>query len=102
MLQNRASEWRMRLIQGQPLVVRFVCGTDSGLDCRDSYTISYTVEGSRFCEHVSKNGNAPDPVSRCDSEPARGWLSVAGILYAYDRLGMVRLDSRYVGQLSMP
>ena len=40
MLQNRTSEWRMRLIQGQPLVVRFVCGTNSGLDCRDSYTIS--------------------------------------------------------------
>lgn len=102
MLQNRNSEWRMRLIHGQPLVVRFVCGAGSGLDCRDSYAISYTKEESRFCEHISKNGQSIDAASRCDSDPARGWLGIAGTLYSYDRLGVVRLDSRYVGQLFLP
>ena len=102
MLQNRNSEWRTRLIHGQPLVVRFVCGAGSGLDCRDTYTIAYKREESRFCEHISKNGKAIDAASRCDSDPARGWLSIAGTLYSYDRLGVVRLDSRYVGQLFLP
>ena len=102
MLQNRTSEWRMRLIHGQPLVVRFVCGTNSGLDCRNSYTISYSREELRFCEHVSKNGQPSDAASRCNSDPARGWLSVDGILYSYDRLGVVRLDSKFVGQLMLP
>jgi len=102
MLQNRNSEWRTRLINGQPLVARFVCGTNSGLDCRDSYTISYSKQESRFCEHVAKNGQPPDSVSRCNSDPARGWLSIGGVLYSYDRLGVVRLDSRFVGQLMLP
>jgi hypothetical protein len=102
MLQNRTSEWRMRLIHGQPLVVRFVCGTNSGLDCRDSYTISYSREALRFCEHISKNGQSSDAASRCNSDPARGWLTVDGILYSYDRLGVVRLDSKFVGQLMLP
>jgi hypothetical protein len=102
MLQNRTSEWRMRLIHGQPLVVRFVCGTNSGLDCRDSYTISYSREGLRFCEHISKNGQSSDAASRCNADPARGWLTVDGIRYSYDRLGVVRLDSKFVGQLMLP
>ena len=102
MLQNRASEWRMHLIHGEPVVVRFVCGTDSGLDCRDAYTISYTMQDSRYCEHVRRNGEAMDSTSRCDSDPARGWLSIAGVLYSYDRLGVVRLDSNYVGQMFLP
>ena len=102
MLQNRTSEWRMRLIHGQPLVVRFVCDANSGLDCRDSYTISYSREESRFCEHIERNGQPSDAASRCDSDPARGWLSVEGILYSYDRLGVVRLNSRFVGQLMLP
>jgi hypothetical protein len=96
------TEWRMRLIHGQPLVVRFVCGTNSGLDCRDSYTISYSREELRFCEHIRKNGQPSDAASRCNSDPARGWLSVEGILYSYDRLGVVRLDSKFVGQLMLP
>jgi hypothetical protein len=102
MLQNRASEWRMHLIHGEPLVVRFVCGTDGGPDCRDSFTISYTMQDSRYCEHVKRNGEIMDPASRCDSDPARGGLSIAGILYSYDRLGVVRRDSKYVGQLFSP
>ena len=102
MLQNRVSEWRMRLIHGLPLVARFACGANSGLDCRASYVISYSREESRFCEHVTKNGQATESGSRCDSDPSRGWLSIGGILYSYDRLGVIRLDSRFVGKLMLP
>jgi hypothetical protein len=75
---------------------------NSGPDCRDSYTISYSREESLFCGHIRKNGQPSDAVSRCNSDPARGWLSVEGILYSYDRLGVVRLDSKFVGQLMLP
>lgn len=102
MLQNRGSEWRMRLIHGQPLVARFACGANSGLDCKARYTISYSKEASQFCEHVSKDGQATEPVSRCNSDPAKGWLSIDGVLYSYNRLGVIRLDSRFVGQLMLP
>jgi hypothetical protein len=102
MLQNRASEFRMHLIHGEPVVARFVCGTDSGLDCRAGYTISYSIGDSRYCEHVERNGTPVDAASRCDSNPARGGLSIAGTLYTYDRLGVVSRDSRYVGQLFLP
>jgi hypothetical protein len=102
MLQGRTNEFRMRLIHGEPVVVRFVCGTDSGLDCRDSFTISYAMQDSRYCEHVTRNGEPVNAPSRCDSDPARGGLSIAGLPYAYDRLGVVSRESRYVGQLFLP
>ena len=102
MLQNRASEFRMHLIHGEPVVARFVCGTDSGLDCRDSFTISYSMQDSRYCEHVARNGTPVDAASRCDSDPARSGLSIAGMLYTYDRVGVVSRDFRYVGQLFLP
>ena len=102
MRQNWTNEWRMRLIHGQPLVARFACGANSGLDCRARYEISYSREESRFCEHVSKNGQATEPVSRCDSDPAQGSLRIERDLYLYDRLGVIRLNSRFVGQLMLP
>jgi hypothetical protein len=102
MLQGRAGEFRMRLIHGEPVVVRFVCGADSGLDCRDSFAISYTMQDSQYCEHVTRNGEPVNAPSRCDSDPARGGLEIAGMPYSYDRLGVVSRESRYVGQLFLP
>jgi hypothetical protein len=97
------SDWQARLVRGQPVVVRFVCGTDISLDCKVPIRIAYRKQDGRWCEHL-RLGNDPDeyPSHWCNANPELGRLSLLGAQFSFDRFGVVRRADQLVGQLFLP
>ena len=92
--------WQRRFLEGNPVVVHFICGTQTVFDCEDSYTVSYKGIGPSRCEHVLKNGEGPDMTGWCNARPEDYKFSIRGALFSYDQLGKVMIDGKVVGQLS--
>ncbi len=96
------SNWQKRLLEGNPVVVHFTCGTQNVFDCEDLYTVSYKGIGPGRCEHVFKNGEGPDITGWCNARPEEYKFSIKGALLSYDQQGKVMIDGKVVGQLSKP
>jgi hypothetical protein len=95
--------WQARLVSGQPVLVRFICGTDSAVDCKISVKLTYQKQQSRWCEDLERSDQ--DGISRaqwCNANPELGTLSLFGVTHSFDRYGAVKKDGHLVGQLFLP
>lgn len=100
-LRSRAgNDWQARLVGGEPVVVRFICGTDTVVDCKISVKLTYKKQQSRWCETLERSDQ--DEISSahwCNANPELGTLSLFGVTHTFDRHGVVKNDGRLVGQL---
>jgi hypothetical protein len=97
---GKGDKWQKRFLNGSPIVVHFICGTQSTFDCFDTYTISYKGSGTSRCEHVQRNGEGPDLTGWCNGRPEDHTFSIRGALFAYNRTGEVTQGGKVVGSLS--
>jgi hypothetical protein len=97
------NDWRARLVSGEPVVVRFICGTDTVVDCKISVRVTYQKQQSKWCEDLERSDQ--DEISRarwCNANPELETLSLFGVTHSFDRYGVVKNDGRLVGQLFLP
>jgi hypothetical protein len=95
-----AKFWQSRFIRGEPVVVRFICGTDPALDCKLSVKITYQKQDSKWCENLQRSDQSEiDEAHWCNASPELGTISLFGAPYSFDRFGAVRNEDRVVGQL---
>jgi hypothetical protein len=93
-------DWQARLVSGEPVVVRFICGTDTVVDCKISVKVSYRKQQSQWCEDLERSDESEIYRARwCNANPERGTLSLFGVTHSFDRYGVVKNDGRLVGQL---
>ena len=98
-----ANYWQARLVSGEPVVVRFICGTNTVVDCKTSVKVTYQKQQSKWCEDLERSDQ--DEISRarwCNANPESGTLSLFGVTHSFDRYGVVKNDGRLVGQLFLP
>ena len=48
--------WRARLVGGQPVEVRFLCGANAVVDCNVSVKVTYRRQDSKWCEQLEFSG----------------------------------------------
>lgn len=48
--------WQARLIRGEPVVARFICGADPALDCNVSVKFNHQRQDANGCEKRSDPG----------------------------------------------
>jgi hypothetical protein len=92
--------WQARLVSGEPVVVRFICGTDAVVDCKISVKVTYQKQQSKWCEYLERSDQ--DEIYRarwCNANPELGTLSLFGVAHSFDRYGAVKNDGHLVGQL---
>jgi hypothetical protein len=95
-----ANFWQARLVRGEPVVVRFICGTDTVVDCNISVTITYQKQDSKWCENLKRSDQSEiDKTHSCNANPETGTISLFGVPYSFDRFGAVKNEDRLVGQL---
>jgi hypothetical protein len=100
-----ANFWQARLMRGEPVVVRFICGADPALDCKVSVKITYQKQDSKWCENLERSDREEiDKTHWCNADPERrtSTISLFGVPYSFDRFGAVKNDDRVVGQLFEP
>jgi hypothetical protein len=88
--------WKERLLSGETITVKLICGAEHSLSCERDYQLRYTFDP--LCEHVSIDGG-PDQTGWCNADPASGQFSVTGAIFEFDRFGEVRRGSKLAGQL---
>jgi hypothetical protein len=87
-------------LRGEPVVVRFICGTDTVLDCNISVKVTYQKQDSKWCENLERSDQAEiEETQPCDANPEMGTISLFGAPYKFDRFGAVKNEGRLVGQL---
>lgn len=97
------NDWQIRMVRGEPVMVRFICGTDPVVDCNVSVKVTYEKQQAKWCETLERSDQ--DEISRarwCDANPERGTLNLFGVSHSFDRHGVVRKEGRLVGQLFLP
>ena len=95
-----ANFWQARLVRGEPVVVRSICGTDTVLDCNISVTVTYQKQDSKWCENLERGDRSEiDKTQWCNANPEMGTISLFGVPYEFDRFGAVKNGGRLVGQL---
>jgi len=100
---NAYNEWQARLVHGEPVVVRFICGPDLPFDCNDEIRITYEKRGNQWCETLWRNAETEPTRARwCDANPEWQLVDLYGELYSFDRYGVVRRASHLVGRLFVP
>ena len=91
--------WRDRLLSGETIIVKLICGAEHSLRCPADYQLRYSVDP--LCEHVVIDGG-PDQTGWCNADPGNGQFSITGAIFDFDRFGEVRRGSKLVGQLYLP
>jgi hypothetical protein len=92
--------WQARLVRGEPVMVRFICGTDPALDCNISVKVTYRKQDSKWCENLERSDQGEiDKTQWCNANPELGTISLFGVPYKFDRFGAVKNEGRLVGQL---
>jgi hypothetical protein len=99
--QSRTKEpWRARIVGGEPIEVRFLCGANAVVDCGVSVRLTYRKQDGRWCEHIELSDRreiSGNP--SCNGDPEHGTISLLGVLHDFDRYGAVRVKDHLVGQL---
>jgi hypothetical protein len=100
-LRSRAgNDWQARLVGGEPVVVRFICGADTVVDCSTSVRVTYQKQQTGWCETLERSDQGEISRARwCNANPELGTLSLFGVTHSFDRYGVVKRDGRLVGQL---
>jgi hypothetical protein len=99
--QSRAENyWQARIAGGEPVVVRFICGTGSVVDCNVSVKVTYQKQDSKWCASLERSDHGEiEKTHWCNANPEQGTISILGVPHAFDRFGAVTSDGRLVGQL---
>lgn len=93
--------WRARIVAGEPVVVRFLCGAGAAVDCKVSVKIIDRKTDSGWCEELQRS-DQNGVEKTCGGNPERGVLDIFGVPHAFDRFGAVRVDGHLVGRLFLP
>ncbi len=88
--------WTDRMLSGETVTVKLICGAEHSLRCEADYQLRYSVDP--LCEHVVIDGG-PDQTGWCNADPANAQFSMTGAIFDFDRFGEVRRGSKLVGQL---
>jgi len=97
------NDWQVRLFKGEPVLVRFICGTDPVLDCNVSVKVTYKKQQSRWCENLERSDQGGISLAQwCNANPELGTLSLYGAPHSFDRYGVVKNGGRIGGQLFVP
>jgi hypothetical protein len=100
---NAYNDWQARLVHGEPVVVRFICGTDLPFDCNDEIKITYEKRGNQWCETLWRNAETEPTSARwCDANPEWQMVNLYGEPFTFDRYGVVTRAGRLVGRMSVP
>jgi hypothetical protein len=99
--QSRTAKfWQARLVRGEPVMVRFICGTDTVLDCDISVKVTYQKQDSKWCANLERSDHGEiDKTHWCNANPELGTISLFGVPHSFDRFGAVKHEGRLVGQL---
>jgi hypothetical protein len=93
------NQWQARLVRGEPVIVQFICGTDTVLDCNTPIKISYEKSGQKWCENLEQGDRGIYGTHWCNADPAQGTISLYGAPHSFDRDGAVTRAGNLVGQL---
>jgi hypothetical protein len=97
------NDWQARFVRSQPVVIRFVCGTDTPVDCTAPIRIFYRKQDGVWCEHLHVGDATGEyPSQWCNANPELGEFSLFGARFSFDRAGAVRRAGHLVGQLFIP
>lgn len=92
--------WQSRLVRGEPVVLRFICGTETVVDCKVSIKVTYQKQASNWCENLERSDQGEVYGTHwCNASPEQGTISIFGAPHSFDRFGVVKNNGRLVGQL---
>jgi hypothetical protein len=91
--------WQSRLVRGRAVTVRFICGTDTVIDCKDEISLTYRKKNGKWCENLSRNGGPIISANWCNANPEAGTVSLYGAPHSFDRFGAVTRAGHLVGQM---
>ncbi len=93
--------WRERLLNRQPMEVRFLCGVNLTLDCKTTVKLAYQKQNSRWCAKLQPDDPLLSEKQLCDidADRERGTIKLLGVVYSFDKYGFLRTDDHLVGQL---
>lgn len=99
--QSRTKEpWRAMIVRGDPVEVRFLCGTATVVGCGVSVKLTYQKQDAKWCERLDFSDHRVSPEkSWCNADPEHGTISILGVVHEFDGFGAVRVDDHLVGQL---
>jgi hypothetical protein len=97
---HAADPWRARLVRGEPIEVRFLCGVKGVADCKTTVRITYKRQDSKWCASLQPDDRRQVlEQSWCNADPEHGTISIFGVVHSFDRYGFLRLDDHLVGQM---
>lgn len=92
--------WRARLVGGEPVEVRFLCGANAVVDCNVSVKVTYHRQDSRWCEQLDFSDHRVwSEKPSCNGDPEHNMISILGVVHDFDRFGAVRVHDHLVGQM---
>jgi hypothetical protein len=95
-----ANFWQAKLMRGEPITVRFICGTDTVVECKISVKVVYQKLDSKWCENLERSDQGEvDKSHSCNANPELGTIGLFGVPYSFDRFGAVKNEGHLVGQL---
>ncbi|HEX7564578.1 hypothetical protein [Bradyrhizobium sp.] len=95
-----ANFWQSRLVRGESVVVRFICGAGVAVDCNISVKVTYQKQDSKWCENLERSDQSEaDKTHWCNANPELRTISLFGVPYSFDRFGALKNETRQVGQL---
>ena len=99
--QSRSADpWRARLLRGEPVDLQFLCGASAPVDCKATVRMTYRKEDSGWCARLQTNVRGDDAAkSWCNADPGHGTISIFGVVYSFDRFGLVKINDRLVGRM---
>ena len=98
--ESAENYWQALLVRGEPVVLRFICGTESVVDCKVSIRVTYQKQDSKWCENLERSDQGEVYRTHwCNANPEQGTISVFGAQHSFDRFGVVKNGGRLVGQL---
>lgn len=99
--QSRAADpWRARLVNGDPVEVRFLCEVNPAVDCKTNIKITYQKRDSKWCAIRQPAAQREVPEQDwCNGDPEHGTISIFGVVYSFDRFGIMKAGDHLVGRL---
>ncbi len=93
--------WRERLLNREPLELRFLCGVNLALNCKTTMRLTYQKQKSSWCAKLQPDDPRISEQQLCDidADRERGTIKLLGVVYSFDKYGFLRTDDHLVGQL---
>src|SRR5258708_12812464 len=80
-----ANFWQARLVRGEPVVLRFICGTDTVVDCNISVKVTYQKQDSKLCENLERSDQGEiDNRPWCNANPQTPPINLFDLPHSID------------------